>query len=120
MKERILLDLELIFDEVIDSTRITLFQSLVNEVMTFDACLSKQWLVDLQDTPLLLSIIQESKFFERWLWIDKTFYLSCIQSDSVQSVLDEVSIYSFNLFRNLFRNLLGTLLGTLLSENSLY
>ena len=82
-KERIELDLELLCVDLMTASHISLFQNLINEVIAFDDALSKQWMIDLQETPLLLSIIQESDYFEKWLLLDSNLYLSCIQSDVV-------------------------------------
>lgn len=84
IKERVDLDLELVFTHPAES--VIILQNLINEVMEFDDYLCTAWGFDLQETPFVGSVIQQSAYFTQCLAIDKQIYSSVITSSNTEDV----------------------------------
>lgn len=80
MKERVITDLTILFSNASSIDNMKVFQNLLNDCMDFDDYLNITWGVDIQDTPLLCSVIQNSDYFWNWLKVDKEVYLMFLDS----------------------------------------
>lgn len=80
MKERVLSDLTILFSNPSSMDNMKVFQNLLNDCMEFDDYLSEMWGVDIQEIPLLSSVVQNSDYFWSWLKVDKEVYLMFIDS----------------------------------------
>ena len=100
MKERVIIDLTILFSNVNSIDNMKVFQNLLNDCMEFDDYLNTTWGVDIQETPLLCSVIQNSEYFWNWLKVDKEVYLMFLDSVDLK---DDVCNMIYSIYNRLFK-----------------
>ena len=100
MKERVIIDLTILFSNVNSIDNMKVFQNLLNDCMEFDDYLNTTWGVDIQETPLLCSVIQNSDYFWNWLKVDKEVYLMFLDSVDLK---DDVCNMIYSIYNRLLK-----------------